>query len=320
MKKDQNRKNIVALPFLLLLTLMLALNACDPPGGGTGPVYETWTPPPSATPTCAPNMLPSTPEGLRTRLFVVLYDPRITGDEYLELENGEETQDIPYFISSIVPELIKPSDQASVFYMGYSSYDDAKVVRLHSYTTPPPLYNTPAPWLTLTPLPSPISTPPPGFEAVKATNVAKTALAARSGTEVADHRRYDCEVDYFNETVNTTATAWNNAAATEISSINNELNMALKDADKKGKPFSTDELYYGGVYYGLSFATTVFQSDCKNYDSCILLIIDDMHIAGENNPDNLSINLDGVKTYVIMPNCSDIDEPNCKYYEEYWDS
>ena len=319
-RSNQKSKKSVLKLVLFFVLLLFVLVACEE-GGGDNPRYVTRTPPPSATPTCEPNIRLSTPEGwgFSTRLFVILYDPRITeGGQYLELANGEKTQDVSLFIRSIVPALMRPSDQISIFHMGYSSYDDSRVARLYSYTTPPVLYNTPAPRETLTPLP-PTHIPTPGFGEVATKNAIKVESTRMAGTEMANQAEYDCMVKIWNNTIETTAVAWGNVAATEVSNINNELNAAFQEVDKKEKPFASDELYYGGVYYGLNFATSVFEADCKNYDTCTLLIIDDMRFLGKNNPTNI-INLSGVKTYVIMPNCLDMADANCKTRVDYWSS
>ena len=324
MKKNQNRKNIAALPFLLLLTLMLALNACDPPTVPTG--YVTWTPSPSATPTCEPNMSLSTPsEWGTTQLIVILYDPRpqAIGERYLELENKEKTRDIPSFIDTIVPHLIKPGGQVSIFQLGYSSYDDARVARLYSYSTIPQLYDTPSPYETLTPLP-PVTLPPPGFERVATEQAIKVQSTARAATEIANEAAHGCEVNYWNNVVKLTATAWDGTATAEISDAGKDFATETTNHDNgvgiTETPFKTDELYYGGVYYGLSFVSTVFQADCKNYDKCTLIIIDDLQVYREYNPDDLPINLSNVDIYVIMPNCRDIDQPSCMKVREYWDA
>jgi len=322
---NHKRKKLVLKLILFFVSLFFVLAACDGDRkkGEDDPKFATWTPTPSATPTCVPNLRLSTPEvlDLSTQLLVILYDPRAIGDKYLELENGEETQDISHFISSIVPALMKPSDQVSIFYMGYASYNDAKVARLYSYTAPPLLYNTPAPRSTLTSLP-PTKIPTPGFGEVATKNAIKIESTIMAGTEMANQAIYDCEVIIWNDTVQTAAATWNSTATAEISVISNDLDVALKDVstNERGKPFSTDELYYGGVYNGLSFASTIFQSDCKKYDNCTLLIIDDMHYWGRNNAENLPVILDSVKTYVIMPNCSDFDEESCKSLTDYWDN
>ena len=321
---DQKSKKAILkliLAFNLLLIILVACGGASTSDEDDG--YATWTPSPSSTPTCVPNIQLSTPEGWGTssRLIVVLYDPRTTENRDLELTNGEKTQDIPYFITRIIPMLMRPSDQVSIFQLGYSSYDSARVTRLYSYTTAPQLYNTPSPRETLTPLP-PTTIPSPGFQAVATQNFVRTQLTARASTEAAAEAKYSCEVNYWNDNVKLTATAWDGTATAEIGGISDQLDTEIENFKNSGnateKPFSTNELYYGGVYYGLNFASTVFQSDCKKYNECILIIIDDLETWGENNPENLPIDLGKVKIYSILPNCKDLDQPSCVKLREYW--
>ena len=321
--KSTGTKVAVILPLLVFLML----SACGPNHAET-PGYATWTPSPSATATCDPNTSLSTPEGwtFKTQLLVILYDTdirdekSIMGNNYLELSNGEKTQDVPHFVSSSVPALMREGDQASVFYLGYSSYNDARVARIYSYLTPPPLYNTPAFPPSLTPSPSPTTTPQPGYLAVKATEVQKIESTAIVGTQEAVMDRYGCQKNLWNNMVLITATAWDVTATAESTENNSDLEDAMKKVESKGKPFATDELYYNSVYGGLSFATRVFQSDCQNYNLCNLLIISDMHFMPEGKPSDLVINLSGVKTYVIMPACPDLLDQDCKKTEDYWDA
>lgn len=246
-RSSQQSKNLWKLGLYLSL-LFAILAACgggqksDNPGGDG---YVTWTPSQTATPTCEPNISLSTPEGwgYSTRLIVILYDPgirddqRIIGEQYLELANGEKTQDIPQFISRIVPGLMRHGDQASIFYMGYSSYEDARVARLNSYLSPPQLYNTPAPRATLTSLP-PTITPEYGYGGVATKQAARMEATARAGTEIANQAIYACEVNFWNNIIEVTAIAWNSTATAEIFGISNDLDAALMDVSKgKGKPF-----------------------------------------------------------------------------------
>lgn len=97
----------------------------------------------------------------------------------------------------------------------------------------------------------------------------------------------------------------------------------LKNIETIEIPFRTNELFYGGVYDGLSFATRVFQSDgagCANYTSCTLIIIDDLQLWGNHNPDNLPIDLGGVNAYVVLPHCRDIDNTACQETITYWNT
>jgi len=310
---------------LIISFVIITLMSC---GGGTGvPGFATWTPSPSATATCNPEMSLSTPsEWGTTQLVVILYDPRpeTIGEQYIELENKDRIWDVSSFVNIITPRLIKPSGQVSIFQLGYSSYDNARVARLYSYATVPQLYNTPSPPQALTPLPSPVITLTPGFGRVATDQAEKKQSGERVAIETATAAEYSCAISFWNEVVKSTATAWNGTATAEISEA--EKNFATEVANHNNglgiaeTPFKTDELYYGGVYYGLSFASVVFQADCKNYNKCTLIIIDDLQVYREYNSDNLPINLSNATVYAIMPNCRDINQPSCTATQEYWSS
>ena len=121
-RSDQNNNKKASLKLALLFVFLVTiLGSCIFPANDGDPRYATWTPSPSATPTCAPNIQLSTPEGWDTssRFIVFLFDPRFTGNQQLELLSGEKIQDIPFFVSKIIPVLMKPGDQVSVFQLGY---------------------------------------------------------------------------------------------------------------------------------------------------------------------------------------------------------
>lgn len=291
--------------------------------GGNNYFPGVSTPSPSATAICPPNVQLSTPEGFDTssRLFVILYDPRYTGDQFLELKNGEETQDIPNFIRKIIPSIIGPGDGVVVFQLGYSTYDDAIVTRLNSFITIPQLYNTPPPLGTFTPLPTAnISTP--GFAAIATSNSVRVQSTARASTEQANQAFYDCEVGFWNSVVQLTATAWKVTQAAEVVDIISKTNRDFENFGKNvtKTPFSTSELDLGGAYYGLNFATTVFQDECRKYSDCVIILIDDLSVLGKNNPDKLPIDLSGVSIYSILQNCIDINQPSCMELRNYWDN
>lgn len=317
------KATIVKLP-LYLLILIFMLSAC---GRGTdvAPGISTWTPSPSPTATCIPDISLSTPEGWgKSRIIVILYDDRpIVDDLYLQLENGEKTKDTSLFIKTLLPKLIQPGDQISVFQLGYSSFDDAIVSRLFSYTTPPELFNTPPP-PNVIPSNSPV-TLTPGFGYVATQNAMTQQAKAIVATNSASESEYRCAVDYWNRVVQQTATTWDAIATAEISDITETMGKefeAYNSDDKKREredPYRTNELYYGGIYYGLNFATTVFGEQCKNGVECILVIVDDLKVYGKNNPDNLKIDLAGVSIITTMHNCRYIDQPDCARLQQYWD-
>lgn len=286
----------------------------------------THTPTVTLTPTCLPVSL-STPDGwtAASQLFVILYDPRATGEGHLGFENREMTQDVTAFIRKVTPRFVKPGDQLSIFQLGYSSYEAAQVTRLSSYTNIPPLYNTPSPGATLTPLPIP--TLAGGFAPIQATNQAKDIQTQRAVIEEQYESEYNCQKQYWNDNVGATASIWNVTATAEVADLIQRLEFDferfLKNPEALEVPFRTNELYYGGVYDGLGFATRIFQSDgagCDKYTSCLLLIIDDMELWGHNNPDNVNIDLGNVSAYIIMPNCRDIDNTACQEAITYWNA
>lgn len=322
---QKNKKVVLKLVFFfnLLLIILVACGGGSTNNGDDG--YVTWTPSPSSTPTCVPNIQLSTPEGWgsTSRLIVILYDPRTTGDQSLELLNGESTQDIPFFIRRTVPAFLKSGDEVAIFQLGYSSYDAARVTRLYSYSTVPSLYNTPSPGATLTPLP-PTNIPTPGFVAVATNNFVMVESTKRSVIEAENKAIYDCQVIYWNNNVKLTATVWNMTATAEIDEIqqkiDSEFELFKNNTTTLETPFRTNELYYGGVYNGLNFATTIFQADCKKHTECILILIDDLQTWGEYNPDSLPIDLSGVRIYSILLNCKDIDQPSCVKSRQYWNA
>jgi hypothetical protein len=321
---SQKSKKTISFFLMPILMLMLLMGCGSDTGNSTQtPPYVTWTFSPSATPTCAPNIQLSTPEGWGsyTRLIVILFDPRSIEDQELEFINGNRTKDIPSFIVKTAPALIRSGDQFAIFQLGYSVYEAARVSRLYSYVSVPVIYNTPFPRATLTPLP-PTKIPTPGYEAVATANYVLIQSTARANAEAENKAIYNCEVKYWNENIMLTATAWGATATAEISQISEKIASDFEYFSKNNttleRPYRNEELDYGGVYFGLNFATTIFQSYCNRYTNCVLLIIDDLHVWRKHNPDNLPINLTGVKIYTIMPNCKDIDQPSCTDLQGYW--
>lgn len=319
----RNRNKIYSSLMVAISLLVFSIASCglDQPNG-----VVTYTPTASLTPTCLPVSL-STPDGWTTssNLFVIIYDPRSTENGLLGFSNREETQDVTVFIRKVAPELMKPGDQLSIFQLGYSLYEASQVTRLSSYTTIPPLYNTPSPGSTLTPLPAP--TIIGGFGPVQATNQARIIQTQKAIVEAQFESEYNCQKKYWNENVGATASIWEITATAEIADLNSRLNADfdrfLKNSEELEVPFKTNELYYGGVYDGLSFVTRIFQSDgagCDKYTSCTLIIIDDLHVWERNNPNNLSIELGGVDIYIIMPNCRDVDNTSCQESITYWNA
>lgn len=305
--------------FIMLFVASFLLNGRN--GNFLG--LATWTASPSMTPICSPDVQLSIPEGfvITSRLFVILYDPRYTGDQFLELNTGEETQDIPYFIRKTIPSIMEPGDRVVVFQLGYSSFEDAIVTSQSSFVAVPQILNTPSPVETLTPLPTAnVSTP--GLVAIATENFIRSQSTARASTEQANQSLYDCEKENWNASIRQTATAWEITQVAESADIASKINIDFEkfmSAETK-VPFSTNELDLGGVYFGLNFATVVFESECQNYSECVIMLIDDLSVFGENNPDNLPIDLDHVSIYSVLQDCIDINQPSCMALQEYWNN
>lgn len=307
---------------LFILVFVFILSAC---GGGAGSDsgISTWTPSPIPTATCIPDVNLSTPEGWGARVVVFLYDDRpILDDYYLQLENGERIKNPSLFIKTVVPKLFRPNDQISVFQLGYSSFDDAIVSRLFSFTTPPDLFSTPLP-PNIIPTNSP-AVLTPGFGYVATQNAMTQQAKVIAATNGANETQYRCAIDFWNRVVQQTATVWDGVATAEISNITENMveEFAIYSSEAKklerDEPYRTNELYYGGIYYGLSFATIVFGEQCRDGVECILVIVDDLNVYGKNNPDNLAIDLENVRIIATMPNCRFIDQPDCVQLQEYW--
>jgi hypothetical protein len=277
----------------------------------------TLTPAPVGSPTCPANMQLSTPIGVdqSTRMVVILYDPHADINPGLDLTSGERLTNIPEFVTRIIPDLAGPGDQISVFQLGFDSYTASRVTRQFSYLTSyPQLYVAPS-LVTFTPLP-PTTEPTAGFGEVATKNAARIQGTARAIAEAANLAIYNCQVAYYNENISATGTAWIQMKSADISAISTAAASDMLTVTPS--IININELAYGGVYYGLYFATVDILADCKKYDECDLIIVDDLHVYGRHNPLKLPIALNGVNLYVIMPNCRDLNQPDCTELQDYW--
>jgi hypothetical protein len=315
---------------IVLSFLVLILVSCQLPfklpfklpfaqSGDSTPLAATLTPSPYRTATCPSNMQLSTPIGVNisTTLYIFVYDPSSKVVPSLDLPDGTKISDTSKFVSDIIPDFLKPGDEISVFRIGFDSYTAGRVTRQYSYLTSfPQLYVAPT-YITLTPLP-PTSIPTPGFSEVATKNAARGVATERAATEAAYKASYDCEVAYYDINVKATATAWDQMQKEDVSTIHN---AAAADfgtiTPGRGK---SEELMYGGWYYGLYFASLDFKSDCAKYDKCILVLVGGLNVYRKNNPDNLPISLNGIDTYVILSGCRDLNQPDCAETQTYWTS
>ncbi len=304
---------------LFLILMVFVLSACVITPLGVGDV-ATWTPSPSATPTCVPNSNPSTPIGWdpASRLIIILFDENSNNGEFLEFANGEKTQSVTDFIVHIIPSIAKSGDQVSVFQLGYRAleYEEARFVRVYSYTETQQLYNTPAPNQTLTPIPI-IATPLKGLSQVQATSLAAPIHTAHAATSTALALDDNCRNENWTKSGMLTATSLAQTQAAEVAISNANLKgtaTSFVDIAAVKTPYSSDV-----VYEGLYHASVDLKSDCAKYDKCILIIVDDLNTWTFKNQGDFDIDLTGVDSvYIIMPNCKSINQPSCAKYQDFW--
>ena len=319
-KKRPNKAIIIILIVAIGLFLFLIIYTLYEPAAkpATAQVFDkTSTPTLVLSPTCQPNMELATQAGLNppTKLIVIVYDTKIKVIPELDFSNGEKTTDVATFVSKIIPDLMGPGDEISVFQLGYSTYPAARVTRQYSYLTIyPQLYVAPK-YATLSPLP-PTGVPTPGYGEVATKNAFIGTSTARAVLEAANSASYNCQVLYYNANIRSTATAWEQSQVADINSVSTAEVGDFATVSPGNENLS--ELAFGGLYYGLFFATVDIKSDCAKYDECDLVIVDDLRVYGKHNPQNLPIALNGVNLYVIMPNCRDINQPDCAELQTYW--
>jgi hypothetical protein len=301
------------LPGLGLALFVLA--SCIP---STPPAAElTATAPVIASPTCPVVSSLSTPDVVipPTKLVVMLYDPRVQVDSALELTSGERLTDVQQFAQRLLPDLLGPGDQLSVFQLGYGSYTDSRVTRQYSFLTSyPQLYVAPS-LETLTPLP-PTGIPTPGFEAVATSNEFRVQSTARALEQAAQEARFKCDLAYYDLNVKSTATAWHEAKVSDAGALSTA--MAADFSKVKPSTSENNELKHGGLYFALTYATSDIQADCAKYDECDLIIVDDLAHFGRIIPPGVAVDLQGVNLFVIMPNCRDLNQPDCAELQAYW--
>lgn len=324
-----HKKKITYLMLVLIFVLLFMLGACTVFSFTDGVI--THTPLPSATATCPPNIQLSTPEGWKTnrRLTIVLFNPDAVGDQYFEMANGEKITNVYTFVKDIIPKLLGPSDHIAVFHLGFDTYEDARISNIGSDLEIPQFYNTPAPYVTVTPRHTPEKTPEAGLIAVKATNEAIAYQTQVAQINAENEAVYNCQTVLWNATAAADATAWTSTQKTENKKIEEEIIQDFKNFSMEGFN-KTDETKNGGLYYGLSFATTILDAKCEEYDECSVIIIDDLSLWADNVqkivdmhqdpelPDFLYPDLHGAKIYTIMPNCEDIDMPACQDLQNFW--
>jgi len=310
--------------FLLVILLISLLSSCS---FANSQAIETWTPSPSATPTCPSGTVLSTPEGWSTssKFVVILFDPHSIGGGSLEFRDGSNTPDALSFIETIIPYIISPGDLVSVFRLGPLYYEDARVTRLGSDISKPQLYDQPSDHATLTPIPPLSLTKTPGLAGIAAENKHRQAVTAQAETEQALIAFDNCARKNWDESAKLTATSWEFTEAVERDRIGEDAQATSETYRTQGE-LNSSGAYVNGVYmydtayFGLEHATLDFNHYCSSFGKCVLIIIDDLRNGwvGEYE-DQSQFYLSGIQVLVSMPNCKDINQPSCIEKQTYWD-
>ena len=275
---------------------------------------------PSPTPRiCPPNIDLGPLDGLEIEptFIIVLFDGNSINTESLEYVNGEKTSDVMSFIGRILPKILGPGDQYSMFSLGFRHYQAAKLDRYSSkITEAPEIVATPQISTTLTPIPTPtLSVAVLENQAGK--NQYESDIEAQNATATQSAFEYICEVAAYDTTYKVTATAWSVTKQAEANEIATQIVIAQNDREEKIKtietPFASDN-----VYEGLSHVTVDFEDQCKKYERCVLIIFDNLGDWRIETPDYLHVNLVGVEVISILPQCEDIIQPNCKFVQDLW--
>lgn len=307
----------------LALVAVLVLAACKGGDGGGG--VSTHTPSPSPSATCDPGSSLSTPEGWKSQsnLVVLVYDPTSMRNENLVLEaiDGKLTNNVEEFAYYLANKLFHDgmASQISVFELGWRSYEEARRVRISTTIERPELYDTPSPLATVTPYPTVDHGPSQGLDVIRATNEAKQQATEQAQAAELIRQLDGCAQIAWDTLARHTATVW--AVTQEVERL--RATQTLQPpvvSTRSGVEMQATPTPYSrqSVYHGLWHANIDFNADCKKYDRCILLILDDLRTWATDNPNGHPFNFEGVEIYALMPDCRDINQPSCVELQEYW--
>jgi hypothetical protein len=274
---------------------------------------------PSPTPRICPNVdlenldrLEITPS-----FIVVLFDPNSTDAPTLEYLSGDKTADVIDFIGATLPKILGVGSQYSLFSLGFRTYEAAKLDRYSSkITEAPELIATPAPYMTLTSVPTPTLSGAV-LQHQEAKNQYNATVTAQYATATQLAFEDLCHKSTYDEVYKATATQWSVTQQAEAIEIATQVDTAKIERENKitiiETPFAKNN-----VYEGLSHVTIDFEDQCKNYQRCVLLIFDDLTDWRGETPDYLNINLENVEIVSILPQCEDIIQPSCVAIKDKW--
>lgn len=317
-----NKKEAVYFVTTVLVFAGLLISSCNLDTSTITGITPTPIPPSPTLRVCPPTALLNNEDDLKIhpKLIVILFDPNSTmGRKVLEYADGSKTMDILEFLDHLLPNILGPGDQVSLFSLGFRSYNAARLDRyISKISDSPHIVSTPSYPETLTPIPLPTKSNV-GLEEYQGKIEHETAVAAQYATATQIVFEYQCALQDYQNIYQATATQWSATKEVEANAISTQI-QALRAATPQAKetPFA-----YNNVYEGLAHVTVDFGNLCGSYERCILLIFDDLNdwrnSSSRNDiPSYLKINLKKVEVLAILPQCGDIFEPTCKATQDLW--
>ncbi len=320
-----NKKHVRTFSWMMIVLAfsLLMLSGCNLGADVTGITPTPVTP--SATSRVCPPLAPGHLATLTlTKTFlVILFNENATeGRSVLEFADRSKTSSVLDFMNGVLPELMGPGDQNSMFRLGYRSYESARYNRFgSSISSAPASFPTPKPHATLTPIPTPdVASGTPGLVIVQHRTQYESALAVQRATATEMAFQDHCMYLAYATAAQGTVAAW----TATIQSDNDDMATQAIGTDAEGTPSPTEPPFAPHVVYeGLGHATIDLQTYCALFDSCKLLIIDEMidwrNVGLQSKiPANIRIDLHGVDIIVVMPNCKDLNQPSCTSVQGLW--
>jgi hypothetical protein len=270
------------------------------------------------TPTlfCPPIELDVAELKVNSTFVAVLFDEEIIKNFPLVYESGQTETEIYVFLSNVLPRVLGPGSEYSLFRLGYRSYEDAKVIRDASrIITAPELISTPAPPQAY----DEISTPTKSgvvIADVIATNEYATRVVQQHATATQMALSYQCQKNIYDRLYKATEVAWDSTQIAEKDRVKASILTAQphnNDANNIERPLGEYN-----VYEGLSHVTVDLKNRCPDYSRCVLIVIDDLADWRPQKPEYLNIDLEGYEVLLIIPSCSDTVSPECKNLQNEW--
>lgn len=305
------------LSMLAASLLSVILSSCGFVETVTGITPTPVTPSPTLTPTlyCPPMDLDIAELKVNSTFVVVLFDEEITKSFPLVYENGQTESEIYVFLSNVLPSVLGPGSEYSLFRLGYRSYEEAKIIRDASrIVSAPELVSTPAPLESLTAIPTPAESGVVMADVI-ATKEYATQVAQQYATATQMAIDYQCQQTTYEGLYRATEVAWDVTQVAEKERINEYILTVQPDItdDNSKRPLGGNN-----VYEGLSHVTIDLESRCPDYSRCVLIVIDDLEDWRSQAPEHLDIDLEGYEIVLVAPSCSDTVSPECKNLQNKW--